>query len=330
MTGRLVKFSGFLLLAALLIGLFSFSASARRDGIMVKSIIKSPSKYYNTVVIINGKVARAKAIPEGAQSGYYYLKDAEETTVPVATNQLPPRGSILSVEGTVKFNAEGPYLSEVSRQKAIITSSGRIVSASGIPAIVVILIIFGVLCVVVAVVFVLVMSKKSSETGLDTALDQVYCNSCHSTFSADQNFIVCPNCGSELTPLTGGILPSGQKKIRKKTMELSNAYFEIINGPNKGDTYRLNLASDQLNVGRIDGDNDFAIDDDMISKEHAKVLYEEDVFYIADRGSKNGTFISKKLKDDSHGKEKEARRERMDDGDQIRLGTTKIIFHQDK
>jgi len=310
--------------------LFLGVAHARQEGVLIKKLIKSPSRYYNTAVIINGKTVRRKSVPAGALSGYYYLQDRANAIIPVATNQLPAKDSILSVKGTVKFNADGPFLAELSRQKAIVTSAGRIVSTREIPFYVLVLAVLGILCVLVAMVFVWFINKRSGDNGPETGLDQVYCNSCQSTFSANQDFIVCPNCGSELTPLTGGILAMGRKKIRKQTMELSNAYFEIMNGSQKGDIYRLNIASDQLNVGRTGGENDFELDDDTVSREHAKVVYKEDIFYIADRGSKNGTYIYKKQKDGSRSKKIFVRREEMNDGDQVQLGETILLFRREK
>jgi ribosomal protein S27E len=313
----------------LLSTMFGVTALAGREGILVNDITGSPSKYYNLVVLINGRVDSVKSVPEGSRSGYYYLKDTTDTIIPAATNQLPMSGSILSVKGMVKFTADGPYLAEVSRQKAIVTSTGKILSAGDIPPLAVALIVLGLLLVVLAIIVVIFLRKNSSAK-TEANFDQVYCASCQNSFPADQHFIVCPNCGSELTSLAGGILPLGHKKIRKKTMELSNAYFEIVSGMHKGDVFRLNIASDQLNIGREDGENDLRLDDDMVSKEHAKILFENDRFYLADRGSKNGTFLQHKKEDNSFGSEVFCRREEMHDGDQLRLGETKLVFHRDK
>lgn len=73
-------------------------------------------------------------------------------------------------------------------------------------------------------------------------------------------------------------------------------------------------------VGPIDIDLGALEEASFVSRKHAKIVLEEDVYRIQDLGSSNGTFV---LKDDFHRVEDEV----IKDGDTIALGNAQFVFH---
>jgi serine phosphatase RsbU (regulator of sigma subunit) len=82
---------------------------------------------------------------------------------------------------------------------------------------------------------------------------------------------------------------------------------------------RFVLERDSTCIGRS-ADNDLAIPDLSLSREHARVLRRDDLYFILDRGSRNGTFLN-----DRPVKGELALR----DGDVVRLGETTLIFREE-
>jgi len=84
-------------------------------------------------------------------------------------------------------------------------------------------------------------------------------------------------------------------------------------GRRPGATYRLN--DDVTSIGRL-GDNDIALDDQAVSREHAKIRMEEEKFMLYDLVSENGTLVNG---------ERVANREIVEN-DEIAIGETVLVL----
>jgi two-component system cell cycle response regulator len=75
---------------------------------------------------------------------------------------------------------------------------------------------------------------------------------------------------------------------RNQTLGLAEACVVQIYGGELGKRYTI---SDELTVGR-DQTNDVVLDMDNVSRRHARFFAENDIGYVEDQGSTNGTFIN--------------------------------------
>ncbi|TAK07638.1 MAG: FHA domain-containing protein [Candidatus Manganitrophaceae bacterium] len=64
--------------------------------------------------------------------------------------------------------------------------------------------------------------------------------------------------------------------------------------------------------------SDWAIKDQMVSREHAIIKEDQDGFFIEDRGSRNGTFVNKE----------KILRKKLSDRDEIRIGSASFFFSE--
>jgi pSer/pThr/pTyr-binding forkhead associated (FHA) protein len=93
-------------------------------------------------------------------------------------------------------------------------------------------------------------------------------------------------------------------------------YFEVINeGPTRGKRYPLE--SPRISIGRGEH-NDVAINDESVSEYHAKMQRRENVWYLLDLDSTNGTYLGGRRIGDEV---------RLTSGDDVRFGGVKLAFH---
>ncbi len=95
----------------------------------------------------------------------------------------------------------------------------------------------------------------------------------------------------------------------------SLAWLVITAGPRAGDTYRLGEMTD---IGREPCCNDIVIDDPALSRQHARIRYEDGVFVIYDLASANGTLLNNQP----------VQRAELHNGDRLQLGQTHFAFMQ--
>lgn len=105
------------------------------------------------------------------------------------------------------------------------------------------------------------------------------------------------------------------KKILKAIDKETAPSFEILKGSQKGDRRVLEDKTQTLIIGR-DADCDWMIDDDTISRHHAKLTKKWDVITLRDLKSKNGTYVNKK----------QIRERQLRDGDTILVGMVPLRF----
>lgn len=100
----------------------------------------------------------------------------------------------------------------------------------------------------------------------------------------------------------------------------SHARLKILNGGFEGMTY--DLEGQEIVIGR-NPTTDITLLDEGISREHAMVLYSEEAaaYVIEDLASTNGTQINGKR----------VRSAALNEGDEIRIGTTlfRFVFEKD-
>ena len=100
---------------------------------------------------------------------------------------------------------------------------------------------------------------------------------------------------------------------------MTTGRLEILNGGFEGMTYDLD--AEEVVIGR-NPTTDITLLDEGISREHALILYDEDVpgFVIEDPASTNGTKLNGKR----------VRSSPLSEGDQIQIGQTLFRFVLDK
>lgn len=97
----------------------------------------------------------------------------------------------------------------------------------------------------------------------------------------------------------------------------AEAWLDVLEGPRKGE--KIYITSSGLSIGRKK-ENDFSIDDPLVSREHARIEQELSGFTIRDLGSKNGVFVNNNLVKSSS----------LKNGDIIRIGSTVMKFHKEE
>jgi diguanylate cyclase (GGDEF)-like protein len=92
-----------------------------------------------------------------------------------------------------------------------------------------------------------------------------------------------------------------------------DACIIVIYGPELGK--RVQLGTAPFEIGRS-SKNDLALDQESISRHHARITYDGSSYWVTDLNSTNGTYVN----DDS------VREQRLGDGDQVRIGRSILKF----
>jgi pSer/pThr/pTyr-binding forkhead associated (FHA) protein len=93
-------------------------------------------------------------------------------------------------------------------------------------------------------------------------------------------------------------------------------YLTVLNGNNAGAVLQLRELNAEMLIGRS-RKADFVIEDECISREHARVRRDLNGIHIVDLGSRNGVLLN--------GVQVQGA-QRLSSGDEVRLGTTKLKF----
>lgn len=94
-------------------------------------------------------------------------------------------------------------------------------------------------------------------------------------------------------------------------------WLVIMRGRRKGRDFRID--KDTSVLGR-DGSCDYAIEDDLVSRQHARIRIEDGKFVLFDLGSGNGTYVNGEA----------INRADLQDGDVLKVGDTLILFKDAK
>jgi two-component system, cell cycle response regulator len=117
---------------------------------------------------------------------------------------------------------------------------------------------------------------------------------------------VCPDSESERTRVTRAI--EGPSLIRP-----GSACIVVIYGPDLG--RRIELGTAPFQIGRS-ARNDLFIDQESVSRNHARITFDGRTHWVQDMNSTNGTFLN----------DEAIREHELRDGDQIRIGQTILKF----
>jgi diguanylate cyclase (GGDEF)-like protein len=102
--------------------------------------------------------------------------------------------------------------------------------------------------------------------------------------------------------------PAGPKGARP-----GEACIIVIYGPDLGK--RMQLGTAPFEIGRS-SKNDLFIDQESISRHHARITFDGTHYWVADLNSTNGTFVNDDV----------VREQRLRDGDQVRVGRSILKF----
>lgn len=97
------------------------------------------------------------------------------------------------------------------------------------------------------------------------------------------------------------------------------AYLIVQSGQGAGKSFQL---QNQTTIGRSQKDNDIALSDNAVSREHAMIRLENQRFIFMDRGALNRSYLVT-----PDGK-KEINKHTLMDGDEILIGETRLLYRE--
>ena len=106
----------------------------------------------------------------------------------------------------------------------------------------------------------------------------------------------------------------GLQEILAEEAASRNAYLIVISGRSVGKMYKVAGAGGELTIGRTP-EADIFIDDEGVSRRHAKMVHVIEGIKLVDLGSTNGTFANGQKIDSQV----------LSDGDRIQIGSTTIL-----
>jgi hypothetical protein len=109
-------------------------------------------------------------------------------------------------------------------------------------------------------------------------------------------------------------IPLAEEQLREK--RYGDAAVEIIAGDGEGANFPV--LKGRTRIGRED-DNHIVLDDERVSSHHALITVREEVYWLEDLGSTNGTFVG----EDVRVMEPHA----LGDGESFRIGGMTLRFH---
>ena len=92
-----------------------------------------------------------------------------------------------------------------------------------------------------------------------------------------------------------------------------DAFVIVIYGPELGK--RVQLGTAPFTIGRS-SKNDLFLDQESVSRHHARISFDGTQYWVQDQGSTNGTFVNDEV----------VREQRLGDGDQVRIGRSILKF----
>ncbi len=116
--------------------------------------------------------------------------------------------------------------------------------------------------------------------------------------------------------ILSGAVPtlSQEETLALAALPASSALLIVHRGPGTGSRF---LLDQDLTVAGRHPDADIFLDDVTVSRRHAKFQREGSVFYVADQGSMNGTYVDSKRVD----------RQRLINGMEIMIGKFRLTFY---
>jgi len=108
-------------------------------------------------------------------------------------------------------------------------------------------------------------------------------------------------------------VPKPTKPVQQPSASVA---WLVVRGGAQGKQF--NLSTGVTLLGRDASKCSILIDDDAVSREHAKIRFENGRFWIYDLGSRNGTFVNRTR----------VQRQMLMDGDEVQVGDTVLVFKE--
>jgi hypothetical protein len=283
-----------LLLLIILIGCVSYPHTP----LLVKTsdINNNPLNYDQHFISVKGTVT-ANGTQPSLQLGWYDLADETGTIAILTTPDVPKVGEELWVSGTVLYATKVVGARTLS---IVLQEKERIKMGLNYP-----LIIGGIVLValVLALLYIFMIRRRKP---VYEPIKKV----------EPKGYV--PEKRAEKTGETFISESKVSKKAQETVMEEevvegAPAILVVKSGKRSGSTFPLRKKV--INIGR-ESENEIVVDDNKVSRQHAKIKLEDDKFVIYDLASTNGTFVNnQKITSIS-----------LNDGDEIKIGDTILVF----
>jgi len=310
---------GLLMFAVLLLAASTASAA---EPVPIEMILANPTHYANKPVTVSGVPANVTQIDDPlVDFAWEYSLQDTTGTITVRTKGSPPGSDKrITVTGVV----------DVSGGSAVILQQAGLASVSPllIVALAVLLLLAGLLVFLMVrkpapgrAVATVAASPGSSAppqaapvSPAGPAAAREFCEQCGSPKPVGQP---CPKCtAAKAAP---AVKPSTvEVKVESKETQLIDAapalaWLAIREGDRVGK--RFDVTKNGETVGR-GPDNTISLDDPTVSRNHAKVIFEDGKFFVHDLASANKTKVNGV----------EVVRHEVQDGDEVEFGKIKMVF----
>jgi len=109
----------------------------------------------------------------------------------------------------------------------------------------------------------------------------------------------------------------GETRVREPGEKMPFAAWVVFTDEEDLPVQDIRLTKQRTIIGKGE-ETDIRLPDDFVSRLHALIYLEQDVFYVSDLGSTNGTFVNGQ----------KVMQEALKDGDHLRIGHKPMIFKQ--
>jgi FHA domain-containing protein len=135
------------------------------------------------------------------------------------------------------------------------------------------------------------------------------------TMSASETVIESQGlaAGGGTMEMSGGGRPDRTVLISERDIVPVTGWLIVTSGDKKGE--RFDIRGNEVNLGR-GAECEVVLDNDTVSKSHAKIRNEDGKYILYDLASRNGTFLN----------DKKISKAQLRDGDEIALGELKMVF----
>lgn len=153
---------------------------------------------------------------------------------------------------------------------------------------------------------------KCKECGYDNSPENKFCSSCGVSLEGVESEA---ESTMAFTPPEVEVEKAEKEKegIPLEELKEEQPVLVVTKGPNKGTKFVLDKT--EITVGRHP-ESDIFLSDITVSRNHAKIMQEEEDYVLYDVGSLNGTYLNKKRID----------QRTLSDQDELQIGKFKLMF----
>ena len=151
---------------------------------------------------------------------------------------------------------------------------------------------------------------KCPECGVENSTDSNYCRRCGAHLTASRE--------TDETTERSGRHDSAPDGLPVDYSREDGTVLKI-RSPGDREGEFLTLVGAAVTIGR-NPKNDLFLDDVTVSRQHARILIDDDQYCIEDEGSLNGTYVNRRR----------IERHQLFDGDEVQIGKFKLTFLEQK